>query len=122
MGGSYSKYASYFSRDDVRHLWDFDTGDKVRAVAGFSCGPKKSGRIRKLLMQCSANYMLGDVRKRASQGMLGGAALGTLHSPSDEIIVAFYDESNASMAVETPEWMWPWTALPPIRAELFGHG
>ena len=37
VGGSYAQYASYFSRRDVHHLWDFDTGDRVRAVAGFSC-------------------------------------------------------------------------------------
>ena len=118
VGGSYKEYAAYFSRQDVGHLWDFETQENVRAVAGFSTVRKKSGRLRKLLMQCSANYMLSDVRARASQGMLGGSALGSVCAPSDEISASSFDESNAFTAVETPRWMWPWTAVPPLRAEV----
>ena len=106
VGGSYAEYAAYFSRQDIRHLWTFDVPENVRAVAGFSTVRKKSGRLRKLLMQCSANYMLSDVRARATQGMLGGSALGLLHAPSDAISAASFDESNAFTAVETPRWMW----------------
>ena len=118
VGGSYKEYAAYFLRQDVRHLWEFETHENVRAIAGFSCVTKKSGRLRKFLMQRSANYMLSDVRARASQGMLGGSALGSLHAPSDHLSAASFDESNAFTAVETPRWMWPWTAVPPLRAQV----
>ena len=65
-----------------------------------------------------AGQMLSDVRKRASQGMLGGSALSTLHSSSDSITVTSFDESSAFTAVETPVRMWPWTVVPLIRAEV----
>ena len=118
VGGSYSEYAAYFSRSDVGHLWHFDTGDKVRAVASFSTVKKKSGRLRKLLMQCSANYMLSDVRSRSAQVMTEGPALAMLVAPSDHVTAASFDESSAFTAVETPRWMWPWTAVPPRGVEV----
>ena len=118
VGGTYTEYASYFARPDVKHLWDFETAENIRAVAGFSCVKKKSGKLRKLLMQRSANYMLCDVRALASQGMLGGSALALLHSPSDDITAASFDESNAFTAVETPQWMWPWASVPPLRDQV----
>ena len=80
------------NRKDVHHLWEFETGGKVRVVAGFRTASKKSGRLRKVFVQCSANHVFCDVWPRASQGMLGGSALGTLHSPNDEITVASLDE------------------------------
>ena len=73
-----------------------ETSDHIRAVAGFSCVKKKSGKLRKLLMQCSANYMFGDVRARASQGMLGGTALSLLHSPSDKSQLPFLTSRTPS--------------------------
>ena len=65
-------------------MWRFVASrDEVSAIAGVSAVPKKDGRQRKLLMQCSANYMFSDVRCRSKLGMLGGAALGGVHVPSD---------------------------------------
>ena len=62
-GGSYDEYVKYLMRPDIpRSMWRFVASrDEVSAIAGVSAVPKKDGRQRKLLMQCSANYMFSDV-------------------------------------------------------------
>ena len=117
LGGSLEEYLEYFQRPDLpKGLWDFTTGEHVKAVAGFSVVEKKNGRQRKLLMQCSANYLFSDVRRRENHGIFGGASLAALHVPSDDVAVASCDQSNAFTSIQTPEWMWAYSAVPPVRA------
>ena len=118
LGGSYDEYVKYLMRPDIpRSMWRFVASrDEVSAIAGVSAVPKKDGRQRKLLMQCSANYMFSDVRLRSELGMMGGSALGGLHAPADRWSVSSWDESNAFSYVETPPWMWRWCCGPAVRA------
>ena len=53
---------------------------------------------------------------RSNLGMLGGAALAAAHTDAAELHFAAWDQSNAFTAVRTPQWMWGWTAAPPLRA------
>jgi hypothetical protein len=117
VGGSLSEYANYFARDDLpADMWTWLPGDSVKAVAGFSVVPKKSGKLRKLLMCCAANYCFKDARQRANHGLLGGTALARLHISRDVLEVAAFDESNAFTSIRTPPWLWSWHCCPPLRA------
>ena len=62
--------------------------------------------------------MFQDVRPREEHGLHGGAALASVHVPSDFLSASAFDESNAFTSVEVPEWMWGWQAVPPVRAGL----
>ena len=118
VGGPYSEYCEYFLREDrPSSMWVYtaDPAD-VKATAGFSTVPKKNGRQRKLMMQCSANYYFSDSRTRSNLGMLGGGGMATMYVPGDQCNVASMDESNAFSFVATPRWMWGWCAAPPLRA------
>ena len=109
IGGSDEEYLKYHSRPDVRYLWEWQTGDTFKAVAGMSTVPKKQApQQRKLLMQCATNYMWCSGKHRGNHGMLGGGALSRLYIPSDRIEISCFDESNAFTAVVTPSWMWSW--------------
>ena len=91
-------------------------GKDVKALAGFSVVPKKDpSKQRKLIMSCATNYMAVDVKARAEHGLFGGEALGSLHVPSDFLNTVTCDESNAFTHILTPEWLWPWMAVPPIQ-------
>ena len=58
IGGAEAEYLAYFHRPDLpQNLWAWTHPDDVKAVAGFAVVAKKSGKLRKLLMQCAANYM-----------------------------------------------------------------
>ena len=117
IGGSEAEYLAYFHRPDLPHnLWAWTHPDDVKAVAGFAVVAKKSGKLRKLLMQCAANYMWQDLRDRQHHGLYGGAALAAAHVPGDCIEAAGFDESNAFTAVEVPDWMSFWVCAPPLRA------
>jgi hypothetical protein len=117
VGGAREEYESYFARDDSPpQMWTFYAADTVKAVAGFSTVAKEHGKLRKLLMGCAANYVWSDPRKRASVGLVGGTALARLYVPSDHLAAASFDQSNAFTSVLTPEWMWPWSCVPPLRA------
>ena len=73
VGGPYSEYCEYFLREDLpSSMWVYtaDPAD-VKATAGFSAVPKKNGRQRKLMMQCSANYYFSDSRTRSHLGRFG---------------------------------------------------
>ena len=118
-GGSLQEYLAYFRRPDLpSNLWKWTLEEDVKAVAGFSVVLKKSGRHRKLLMQCASNYMWEDVRERANHGLLGGAALASVHIPEDAMEAAGFDEGNAFTSVEVPDWMTHWVCAPPVRAAL----
>ncbi len=117
VGGSYSNYVEYLNRKDMDPtLWHYVLQQDVQATAGISTVPKKSGRQRKLLMQCAANCMYAPADTRSSLGMFGGGALSQVYVPGGEIAAASFDESNAFTAVVTPRWMWNWCAAPPVRA------
>ena len=75
LGGSMEEWTKYLRRPDARPLWVFLEAHQVRAVAGVSAVPKKSGKLRKLLMAVSAIYVWEDVRPRSSYGLGGGGAL-----------------------------------------------
>ena len=47
--------------------------------------------------------------------MRGGEALTRLHSAGG-LCVATMDQNNALTEVSAPEWMWPWSATPAVRA------
>ena len=117
VGGSYSNHVEYLNRKDMDPtLWHYVLQQDVQATAGISTVPKKSGRQRKLLMQCAANCMYAPADTRSSLGMFGGGALSQVYVPGGEIATASFDESNAFTAVVTPRWMWNWCAAPPVRA------
>ena len=98
-------------------LWSYQDASAVKAVAGFSAVAKKDGvRQRKLLMQVATNYCWRPAVDRSNLGMLGGAALTAAHTDAAELHFAAWDQSNAFTAVRTPQWMWGWTAAPPLRA------
>ena len=119
IGGSLTEYVAYFSRKDLPgNPWAWTHEDDVKAIAGFCVVRKKSGRLRKLLMQCATNFMWEDVRDRANHGLMGGAALGSIHVPADAIEVAGFHESSAFTAVEVPDWMTFWVCAPPVGAAL----
>ncbi len=118
LGGSYSEYVSYHNRNDMDPtLWSYQDASAVKAVAGFSAVAKKDGvRQRKLLMQVATNYCWRPAVDRSNLGMLGGAALPAAHADAAELHFAAWDQSNAFTAARTPQWMWDWTAAPPLRA------
>ena len=116
VGGSESEYISYWHRDDIGYLWNWDTLDGVKAFAGFSTVVKKNGwDLRKLLMACPANYMFSDPKPRGALGMCAGSSLARSFS-TDGLAGAALDEDSAFTFVETPPWMWKWVAAPPIKA------
>ena len=47
--------------------------------------------------------------------MRGGEALTRLHTAGG-LCFASMDQNNAFTSVSTPEWMWPWSATPAVRA------
>ena len=75
VGGPLEEYIRYFKRPDLpRNMWTWGLEDSVKAVCGFSVVGKKNGHLRKLLMACSTNYCLDDVRVRADHGLVAGTA------------------------------------------------
>jgi len=118
VGGTEEDYVTYFMRPDLpKGMWFFDVVSQAKAVAGFTIVPKKDpAKQRKLLMACSANYMMHDVKQRSEHGLLGGEALGSLHVPSDFLNVSSFDESNAFSYIKITRWLSMWMAAPPIRA------
>ncbi len=96
VGGSYAAYVEYLNRKDMDPtLWHFVLQEEVQATAGLSTVSKKSGRQRKLLMQCATNYIFVPADTRSSLGMFGGGALSQVYVPGGEIAAAGFDESNA---------------------------
>ena len=117
VGGELSEFLAYLRRDDVRHLWEWDLLDNVRAIAGVSTVLKKNGvDQRKLIMQCAANYMFGDPTARAHLGMGGGSSLARVFVTEDSMHVAACDEDSAFTYVKVPAWMARWQAAPPVLA------
>ena len=62
VGGRYQEHAEYFNKPMVQELWDWSDKGGVSAIAGFSGFANKSGKQRKLLMQCDTNCMWRPVR------------------------------------------------------------
>eukprot|EP00438_Fugacium_kawagutii_P010989 Skav206620 [mRNA] locus=scaffold1562:264434:268503:+ [translate_table: standard] len=117
IGGELAEFLAYLRRPDVRHLWEWDLMDNVKAVAGVSTVLKKNGYDqRKLIMQCAANYMFGDPAARAHLGMGGGFSLARCFLKEDQMEVAACDEDSAFTYVKVPAWMAAWQAAPPMRA------
>ena len=118
VGGAYDEYCKYFHRRDLpSNMWCWKPYDQVKAVAGFSCVPKKDGVTqRKLLMCCSFNYLLADVDERSRLGMTGAGALSSVHLDQAGLQVAVCDQSNAFTSVLVPEWMIVYQAVPPLPA------
>ena len=117
FGGSSDEWLKYLLRPDLpADMWIFMPPSEVKAVSGVSAVMKKDGfHQRKLVMQCAANYMWVDPSSRGELGMRGGEALTRLHSAGG-LCVASMDQNNAFTRVSTPEWMWPWSATPAVRA------
>ena len=69
-------------------------------------------------MACAANYAFSDPREQGALGMNGGVALTRTHIAEGALAVASLDEDAAFSMVQTPPWLWPWLAAPPIRASL----
>ena len=67
-------------------------------------------------MVVSANYWFLDVRTLADLGLYGGSALASVWSPDNSWSLSTFDENNAFTRVLTPEWMYAWNAVPPLRA------
>ena len=123
IGGSLDSYAEYLRRPDLprgeRAMWRFVKTSEVKAYASMTVVPKKQpGHQRKILMQCAANYVFCDVRRRANHGLHGGGAFASLHAPSDVWSVSSFDEDNAFTRVVPPPWMWAWCAGPPHPGRL----
>lgn len=117
VGGELDEFLKYLRRDDVKHLWEWDLMQNVKAIAGVSTVLKKNGYDqRKLIMQCAANYMFGDPALRAHLGMGGGSSLARVFLRKDEMAVAACDEDSAFTYVKVPHWMAAWQAAPPILA------
>ncbi|CAE7791178.1 unnamed protein product [Symbiodinium sp. CCMP2592] len=118
VGGTLDEYRKYFHRLDLpSNMWSWRPFAEVKAVAGFSCVPKKDGVTqRKLLMCCSFNYLLSDVEARSRLGMTGAGALARAHLEKPGLKAAVCDQSNAFTSVLVPEWMIPYQAVPPIPA------
>ncbi len=58
VGGDKQQYLDYLSRPEVAFLWEWNLASAARAFAGISAVLKKDGvSQRKLLMQCSADYL-----------------------------------------------------------------
>ena len=55
LGGEVSEWVKYLHRADTQHLWSFLLAHQVRACAGVSAVPPKSGKLRKLLMARTAH-------------------------------------------------------------------
>ena len=122
IGGTEEEYLKYLGRDDVKYLWEWDTMDGIRAIAGVSAVPKKDPlKQRKLVMQVASNYMFADPSSRAHLGMCGGAALSRCFCPSDSMHVALCDEDSAFTFVKVPEWMSRWQGGPPVLAVRAWH-
>ena len=123
VSGSYEQYLSYFLRTDIdADLWRWTTGETVKSIAGFAAVAKKDvTKQRKLIMMCGTNYYWSDARARTALGMTGGAGLATIFVPGGSAYFACWDESTAFTSVVTPEWMWPWTTCPPVRAADVRH-
>ena len=122
VGGSQEEYVRYFCREEAGPIWDWQFQDTVKAVAGFSVVPKKNPvQQRKLLMQCAANFAFVPGKERADHGMHGGLALNRMWVPANSMMCSSFDESNAFTFIITPEWMWAWSACPPIRAKFVMH-
>ena len=118
VGGTHTEYCRYFHRIDLpNNMWTWRSFADVKAIAGFSCVPKKDGITqRKLLMCCSFNFLLSDVEARSRLGMTGAGALSRLHLERPGLQAAVCDQSNAFTSVLVPEWMIPYQAVPPIPA------
>ena len=118
VGGTFGEYCKYFHRSDLpSNMWSWRPFSEVKAIAGFSCVPKKDGvSQRKLLMCCSFNYFLSDVEARSRLGMTGAGALARAHLEKPGLKAAVCDQSNAFTSVLVPEWMVPYQAVPPIPA------
>ena len=58
-------------------MWDFEIAEHVLAIAGFAAVARKSGRQRKLRMQCSTNYLL-------SAAKVGARCVSHRHVESDD--------------------------------------
>ena len=122
VGGTQAEYVRYLSREDVKHLWAWDSMDNIRAIAGISTVPKKNGvDQRKLVMQVASNYMFCCPSSRAELGMGGGAALSRCFIEGDKMAVAACDEDSAFTMVAVPEWLSRWQAGPPLRAAAVWH-
>eukprot|EP00974_Lingulodinium_polyedra_P005679 537288-Lingulodinium_polyedra.AAC.1 len=67
-------------------------------------------------MAVVTNAQWSDPKRRRALGLHGGAALASLHVPGDRWEYAAFDADNAFTRVATPEWMWPWMAVPPLLA------
>ena len=124
VGGSHQEYVKYFVRSDLPDgYWVYRRASEVKSICGFSTVSKKdASNQRKLLMACSANYWWSDPRRRANHGLYGAGAFQTVHVESDAWAMAAFDQSIAFSFVRTPEWMWPWFAVPPLRAYELGDG
>ena len=118
VGGTYVEYCKYFHRSDLpNNMWAWRRFSETKAVAGFSCVPKKDGfSQRKLLMCCSFNFLLSEVEPRSRLGMTGAGALARAHFEKPGVKAAVCDQSNAFTSVLVPDWMIPYQAVPPIPA------
>lgn len=116
VGGCRSEYVAYFHRSDLlSNYWVLRQQHQIKAISRCSAIPQKDQpKQRKLLMACDTNCAWSVVRRRSDNGLLGAAALSGVHCPTDCLEVAAFDDSNAFSFVRTPEWMWPWFAVPPL--------
>ena len=67
-------------------------------------------------MLCASNYWFSDVRARADLGMGGGSSLARGHAEDGQYFMASCDEDSAFTYIDTPTWMWHWSAAPPLLA------
>lgn len=117
IGGTEDEYVAYLHRDVALPLWRWCFSREVKATAGVSAVAKKDNvSLRKLLMQCSANYYFCDVQSRAHLGMCGGSGFGRYFFHGVGASRAACDEDSTFTFVATPPWMHYWCAGPPLRA------
>jgi hypothetical protein len=118
VGGSYEQYTEYLNRSDLpARMWTFMPVSEVKAIGGIACVLKKDGVTqRKLLMSCTFNYMLRDVKLRSNLGMEGAGALSRFMVDGKAACFSACDQSQSFTSVLVPDWMHKYLACPPIPA------
>ena len=121
------KYVKYFARLVVQILWAFVDCDSVKAVNGLNAIPKKPKSYdhtptpqRKLVNCKPANYWLLRLlnpKRGGSAVMRPGETASRWCAPDDFLAFSQWDEENCFSYGETPEWLWPWLAVPPVAVK-----
>ena len=112
----------YFTRPEVWPLWDLRLPTEAVGRCSIAAVPKRDSEDqRKILQVCPMNDSMLDlviaVGADLDYVLQGLGAVSQVQTPTDELFLAFLDQSNAFTYIEVSSWWRRYQGAPAVTAQ-----